>query len=92
MAYSPSQTWKDGVLTERAQDSRGATEKNTAVAVTGRANDTPIRDDEDAPLGGNSTFGTRGKAAAKASKTTTKAVTDDATENKAVGARKASKK
>lgn len=35
---------------------------NEAVAITGRPNDTPIREPEDAPLGGNSNFASRAKA------------------------------
>lgn len=31
-------------------------------AVTGRPNDTPVRDPEPAPLGGNTTFAQRAKA------------------------------
>lgn len=59
-----------------------ADEKTTAdavQAVTGRSNDTPVREPEDAPLGGNSTFASR--AAARSDK---KAIQGDGTENKAV--------
>lgn len=56
--------------------------EDEAVAVTGRPNDIPIRDAEPAPLGGNSTFAERAKAA----KRNTKAVTaeEDEAENKSV--------
>lgn len=39
-------------------------------AVTGRPNDIPIREPEDAPLGGNSTFASRAKARQQDSKQT----------------------
>ena len=78
MAHSPSQKWEGNTLAERGLDSRGAKEENTAQAVTGRPNDTPIRDDEDAPLGGNSTFGSRSKERSPRSKAVQEA------ENKAV--------
>lgn len=81
MVNSPSQKWEDGKLVERAQDARGATEENTAQAVTGRTNDTPVRSPEEAPLGGNSTFGSRGKAGAKGAK----AVDSGDAEDKSVG-------
>lgn len=57
-------------------------------AVTGRPNDTPIRDPEPAPLGGNTTFADRAKArGAKA-----KAVKVADVEDKAVGSGRASTK
>lgn len=62
MAESPSQNWEAHRMVGRAIDSRGQTEENTAQAVTGRPNDTPVREDEPAPLGGNSTFASRAKS------------------------------
>lgn len=60
------------------------TENNDdVVAVTGRPNDIPIEDPQPAPLGGNSTFAERARAAGKVK---TKQVDDDTegAENKAV--------
>lgn len=53
--------------------------EDEAVAVTGRPNDIPVREAEDAPLGGNSTFASRAKARSGA-----KAVRSGDTEDKAV--------
>ena len=83
MAQSPSQNWEANRMVGRALDSRGQSEENTAQAVTGRPNDTPVREDESAPLGGNSTFASRAQARQPVR---TKAVED--AENKAVKASK----
>ena len=53
-----------------------------ARAVTGRANDIPVRDPEPAPLGGNTTFAQRAKARAGKG---TKAVDSGDVEDKSVG-------
>ncbi len=50
-------------------------------AVTGRPNDIPVRDPEQAPLGGNTTFSAR----AKSRGVKAKAVAPDDVEDKAVG-------
>lgn len=81
MAHSPSQKWEGNRLAERAIDAHGETEENTAQAVTGRPNDTPVREDEPAPLGGNSTFASRARARKPADR---KAVEETSAENKAV--------
>jgi hypothetical protein len=51
-----------------------------AEAVTGRPNDIPIQEPQDAPLGGNSTLASR----AAANKADAKKVDADSGENKAV--------
>lgn len=53
-----------------------------AQAVTGRPNDTPIRDPEPAPLGGNSTLASRARTRQKDEKT--KQVDESDAEDKAV--------
>lgn len=62
-------------------DENKTDDENEAVAVTGRPNDIPIRDPEPAPLGGNTTFSDRAKAAKKATASTKQV---DEGENKAV--------
>lgn len=82
MANRPSQKWDGGKLVERAKDARGATEENEAAPVTGRPNDTPVRDPEPAPLGGNTTFAERAKVRGVGGKQ----VNSDAVEDKSIGA------
>lgn len=60
---------------------------NEAVAVTGRPNDTPIRDPEPAPLGGNTTFAQRAEARGGS-----KVVKSDEVEDKSVRSSRTSTK
>jgi len=84
MAYSPSQKWEDGKLIERAQDSRGVEEENTAVAVTG----SPTK-----PAQPNSTFSSRRDARLGETKSKAKAVKAGDVEDKAVtGSRTSTKR
>lgn len=46
-------------------------------AVTGRPNDTPVRDPEPAPLGGNTTFADRAKARGVKAKAVEKSAVED---------------
>lgn len=77
MATSPSQKWKDGRLVERALDSRGEPEENTAEAVTG----SPTKQAQP-----NSTFSSRRAARIPVKDDeVAKAVEGKQAENKAVG-------
>ncbi len=58
-------------------------------AVTGRPNDTPVREPEPAPLGGNTTFADRARGRGARGKAVKAAVVEDKAVNKRPPANKA---
>jgi hypothetical protein len=62
---------------------------NEARAVTGRPNDIPIREEEQAPLGGNSTFASRAAARGVKAKAVEKGEAEDKAVSRSTTSRKA---